>query len=153
MGKLLASSNKLFELPRFIAGKTLVATNGCFDILHVGHVRYLQEAKKLGDLLIVGVNSDASVRALNKAPNRPINRAEDRAEVLNALACVDYTFIFEEVTAEKFLRLAKPNIYTKGGDYNLDELPERDVIKELGCKVIFLPFQQGYSTTNILKKV
>jgi rfaE bifunctional protein nucleotidyltransferase chain/domain len=151
MTKLIKTAQELSNLKQNLKG-SLVATNGCFDLLHVGHVRYLQSAKSLGTHLIIGVNSDASVAAL-KGPTRPINKAEDRAEVLNALACVDYTFIFNEDTADQFLKLAEPDIYAKGGDYNLAELPERETIKQIGAKVVFVPFQSGYSTTGTVKKL
>lgn len=127
----------------------LVVTNGCFDIIHVGHVRYLEQAKKLGSALLVGVNSDFSVREL-KGKTRPVNPELCRAEVLNALKSVDFTFIFDGKTASEFLALCKPNIYVKGGDYSIEELPEREILKEINCKVHFLPFHEGFSTTRIL---
>ena len=131
--------------------KTIVTTNGCFDILHVGHVRYLQEAKKLGEVLIIALNSDSSVRIL-KGPTRPINNESDRAEVLAALSCVDYVVIFEEQTPVNLLARIKPDIHTKGGDYNLDNLPETKVILENGGKLEFIKFVEGKSTTNIINK-
>lgn len=131
--------------------KTIVTTNGCFDILHVGHVRYLQEAKKLGDVLIIALNSDSSVRIL-KGPTRPINNESDRAEVLAALSCVDYVVIFEEQTPVNLLARIKPDIHTKGGDYNPDNLPETKVILENGGKLEFIKFVEGKSTTNIINK-
>lgn len=129
----------------------LILTNGCFDILHVGHVRYLQATKKLGEILVVGLNSDQSVRAI-KGPQRPINAEQDRAEVLAALACVDYVTIFEEPTADALIRALQPTIYTKAGDYTLDTLPERDTLLELGVEVVFIPFVSGYSTTETIAK-
>ena len=118
------------------AGKRVVATNGCFDILHVGHVRYLAAARKLGDVLVVGVNGDNSVRKL-KGEGRPINREQDRAEVLAAVESVDYLTIFPEMRATNFLRAALPAIYAKGGDYTADTLDseERAVLEKLGAKV------------------
>src|SRR5579884_3042660 len=104
------------------AGKRIVATNGCFDIIHVGHTRYLEEARKLGDILIVGINSDDSVRQL-KGSSRPINNEADRAEVLASLRCVDFVTIFGEPTADKFLQTVRPAVYAKGGDYTTDNLP------------------------------
>jgi rfaE bifunctional protein nucleotidyltransferase chain/domain len=151
MSILINSTEELTQLKAKLNGSILVATNGCFDILHVGHVRYLQEAKKLGTHLIVGVNSDESVKEL-KGSTRPINKAEDRAEILNALACVDFTYIFTEKTANSFLGLAKPDIYVKGGDYNLKELPEKKVIEEIGAKVVLVSFQNGYSTSSIISR-
>lgn len=151
MGRLISSEQELANLRKDLAG-TLVATNGCFDLIHIGHVRYLQAAKKLGQYLIVGVNSDLSVKAL-KGPTRPINKAEDRAEVLNALACVDYTYIFSENTADNFLKLAQPDIYTKGGDYTTAALPENETLQSIASKVVFLPFESGYSTTATVSKL
>ena len=134
------------------AGKTLVFTNGCFDLLHVGHVRYLASARALGDCLIIGLNSDTSVRNL-KGPTRPINSQEDRAEVLAALAAVDYVVIFEEVTAEALLAAIKPDIYAKGGDYTIDTLPESKTVAAYGGKVVLLPEVPGRSSSNIIKKL
>ena len=151
MGILIKNIEELSNLKNNLKGR-LVCTNGCFDILHVGHVRYLQSAKELGDYLLIGVNSDSSVKKL-KGTNRPINSQENRAEILNALNCVDYTFIFNEITANNFLKHAKPDIYVKGGDYNLEELPEKPIIEELNCKVIFLNFHKGFSTSKIIEKI
>jgi rfaE bifunctional protein nucleotidyltransferase chain/domain len=150
MGEIIKNYQELAKLKEKLNG-SIVATNGCFDILHVGHVRYLQEAKSLGDYLVVGLNSDLSVRQI-KGPARPVNTEENRAEILNSLNCVDFTFIFGEPTAEDFLRVLRPNIYVKGGDYNIDQLPEKKVIEEINCKVEFLPFHQGHSTTSTLKR-
>jgi D-glycero-beta-D-manno-heptose 1-phosphate adenylyltransferase len=132
--------------------KKIVFTNGCFDIIHAGHVRYLQAARQLGDLLIVGLNSDSSVSLL-KGPTRPINNQEDRAEVLAALAAVDYVIIFGEQTAEKLIRVIKPNIYVKGGDYVVAKLPESKVIEESGGEIVIIPEVQGRSSSNIIKKI
>lgn len=133
-------------------GKKVVATNGCFDILHVGHVRYLQKSKSLGDILVVGLNSDISVKIL-KGETRPINPQEDRAEVLCALACVDYVVMFDEKSPVDLLDLIKPDIYTKGGDYTLETLPEADVILKNNGKVEFIDFVEGKSTTKIIDKM
>jgi len=135
------------------AGKTLVATNGCFDILHVGHVRYLAAARALGDVLLVGVNGDASTREL-KGAGRPINNENDRAEVVAALACVDLVTIFPEVRAARFLELARPAIYVKGGDYTVDSLDqsEKSVLDGIGAAVRIIPFEKGYSTSGLLEK-
>lgn len=133
-------------------GQKIVLTNGCFDILHVGHVRYLNAARKLGDCLIVGLNSDASVRQL-KGPARPVNTEADRAEVLASLAAVDYVVIFSEETAEKLVSEIQPAIYAKGGDYSADRLPEAKVVAEYGGQTILLPEVIGRSTTNIIKKL
>lgn len=135
-------------------GQKLVATNGCFDLLHVGHVRYLQAARALGARLVVGVNGDASVRAL-KGEARPLNSEHDRAEVLAALSCVDYVTIFPEVRATDFLARARPAIYAKGGDYTPESLnaEERRVLAEIGCEIRIIPFEQGYSTTGLIERM
>lgn len=133
-------------------GKTIVFTNGCFDILHVGHVRYLKAARDLGDCLILGLNSDQSVRNL-KGPTRPINNQDDRAEVLTALSAVDYVVIFEELTAESLLAQIKPAIYAKGGDYHVKDLPEAAIISEFGGQIILIPEVMGKSSSNIIHKI
>ena len=133
-------------------GKTFVATNGCFDILHVGHVRYLQKTKSLADFSIVMLNSDKSVKLI-KGDSRPINNQDDRAEILTALSCVDYVVLFEERSPAELLEKIKPDIYTKGADYTLDTLPERDIVERNGIKVKFIEFVQGKSTTNIINKI
>lgn len=136
------------------AGKKLVATNGCFDLLHVGHIRYLQAARALGDALAVGLNGDRSVREL-KGPGRPINNEKDRADVLAALADVDLVTIFPEKRATRFLEAVSPSIYVKGGDYSADTLDaeEHAILKKLGTEIRFLPFEPGYSTSGLLKKL
>ena len=132
-------------------GEKLVLTNGCFDLLHVGHVRYLQAARKLGDALVVAVNGDGSVRTL-KGPTRPVNPEPDRAEVLAALECVDFVTIFPEVRATALIRAVRPHIYAKGGDYTPDSLyrEERDLLEAVGAEIRILPLVPGRSTTNIL---
>ncbi len=132
-------------------GKKIVFTNGCFDILHVGHVRYLKEAKALGDILILGLNSDCSVKSL-KGSNRPINNESDRAEVLSALKSIDYVVIFDEKTAENIVGEIKPDIYAKGGDYSIDTLPEAKIVAEHGGKTVLLQLVDGKSSTNIINK-
>jgi rfaE bifunctional protein nucleotidyltransferase chain/domain len=136
------------------AGKRVVATNGCFDILHVGHVRYLAAARKLGDVLVVGLNGDSSVRQL-KGEGRPVNPEQDRAEVLAALESVGYVTIFPELRATNFLRAAQPSIYAKGGDYTADTLDseERAVLAKFGTKIEIIPFEQGYSTSQLLTRI
>jgi glycerol-3-phosphate cytidylyltransferase len=136
------------------AGTRVVATNGCFDILHVGHVRYLAAARKLGDVLVVGLNGDTSVRQL-KGEGRPVNCEQDRAEVLAALESVDYVTIFPELRAANFLRAAQPAIYTKGGDYTADTLnaEERAVLEKFGTKIEIIPFEKGYSTSQLLTRI
>ncbi len=135
-------------------GKRLVVTNGCFDILHAGHVTYLAAARALGDALLVGLNSDASVRAL-KGAGRPVNSEEDRATVLAALAAVDGVCVFEEVDALRLLAEVKPDSYAKGGDYTIDTInqPERRLVEGFGGKVVILPGVPGRSTTNVLAKI
>jgi D-glycero-beta-D-manno-heptose 1-phosphate adenylyltransferase len=132
----------------------VVATNGCFDILHVGHVRYLTAARKLGDVLVVGLNGDDSVRQL-KGEGRPVNRQQDRAEVLAALESVDYVTIFPENRATNFLRAAAPAVYAKGGDYTADTLDpgERAVLDESGSRIDIIPFEKGYSTSELLTRI
>jgi D-glycero-beta-D-manno-heptose 1-phosphate adenylyltransferase len=132
----------------------VVATNGCFEILHVGHVRYLAAAQKLGDVLVVGLNGDDSVRQL-KGEGRPVNRERDRAEVLAALESVDYVTIFPENRATNFLRAAAPAVYAKGGDYTADTLDpgERAVLDEFGSRIEIIPFEKGYSTSELLTRI
>lgn len=135
------------------AGKRVVFTNGVFDLLHVGHVRYLQAAHELGDALFIGVNSDDSVRRL-KGPTRPLNPAEERAEVLAALRCVDAVCIFEEDTPMALLEIIRPDIHAKGGDYKTpDALPETPLVRSYGGEVVILPFVDGRSTTRIIGKM
>ncbi len=152
MGKLV-SQEEIINIVRNgqAEGKTFAATNGCFDILHVGHVRYLQKTKSLADYSIVMLNSDKSVKMI-KGENRPINCEQDRAEILNALICVDYVVLFEEKSPAKLLEAIKPDIYTKGADYSLETLPERDVVIKNNIKVVFIDFVQGKSTTNVINK-
>lgn len=133
-------------------GKTIVFTNGCFDILHAGHVRYLQAAKELGDCLILGLNSDQSVRNI-KGPTRPINNQDDRAEVLSALSSVDYVVIFEEETAQGLVEKIRPAIYVKGGDYNVKDLPEAAIVASYGGETILIPEVPGKSSSNIIQKI
>ncbi|MBC8063388.1 MAG: D-glycero-beta-D-manno-heptose 1-phosphate adenylyltransferase [Chlorobia bacterium] len=134
-------------------GRQLVFTNGVFDILHAGHVRYLREAHELGDLLIVGVNSDESVRRLSKGPTRPINALEDRIAVIEALRWVDGAVSFEEDTPEATIAVLKPEIHVKGGDYQADEMPETKLVRSYGGEVVILPLLKGRSTTVILKRL
>ena len=136
------------------AGKKIVATNGCFDLLHVGHIRYLSAARVFGDALIVGINGDQSVREL-KGAGRPVNNQNDRAEIVAALECVDLVTIFPEVRATRFLELASPHVYVKGGDYNQDTLnaEERQVLQKIGAKIDIVPFERGYSTSDLLARI
>lgn len=136
------------------AGRRLVVTNGCFDLLHLGHVRYLQTARALGDALAVGVNGDDSVRAL-KGEGRPLNSELARAEVLAALGCVDYLAIFPEVRATQFLAQVRPAIYVKGGDYRPETLDaeERAALAEAGAETRIIRFEPGYSTSGLIKRM
>ncbi len=133
-------------------GGTIVFTNGCFDILHAGHVRYLTAAESMGDFLVIGLNSDASVRRL-KGEGRPIVSEADRAEVLDALRAVDIVTIFDEPTAEELVRLVRPDVYVKGGDYSLDTLPEAKIVQAAGGRVEFIPFLEGHSTTGVIERI
>lgn len=134
------------------AGKTVVTTNGCFDILHVGHVRYLEKTKTFGDYLIVLLNSDKSVKSI-KGPSRPVNNEMDRAEILSALRCVDYVVLFDEDSPRNLLDEMKPDVYTKGADYTMETLPEADIMKKNGTRVEFIDFVEGKSTTNTIEKM
>lgn len=133
-------------------GRKVVFTNGCFDLLHVGHVHYLKEARQQGDLLIVGLNDDESTRHI-KGPGRPLMLQEDRAEILAALECIDYVVIFSERTAERLVRILKPDIYVKGGNYRVEELPEAKVVAEYGGQVYLTSLTRGRSTTNLLSAI
>ena len=136
------------------SGKRLVVTNGCFDLLHLGHVTYLELARQQGDALLIGVNSDAAVRQL-KGPDRPVTPEADRAAVLAALESVNGVCIFAESTATRFLAATQPDIYVKGGDYTLDTLnqEERRTVEQAGGKIVIIPFVPGKSTTALLKKI
>jgi rfaE bifunctional protein nucleotidyltransferase chain/domain len=135
-------------------GSKLVVTNGCFDILHLGHVTYLENARNFGDALLIGVNSDAATRQL-KGAGRPVNSETDRASVLAALQSVDGVCIFTDKTATKFLAAAQPDIYVKGGDYTLETLnqDERRAVESAGGKIVLVPFIPGKSTTSLLEKI
>ena len=133
-------------------GRRIVFTNGCFDILHRGHITYLNRAKNPGDILVVGVNSDSSVQRL-KGPDRPINTLEDRIKVLSALSCVDYLTAFDGDTASDLVRVVRPDVFVKGGDYTKDRLPEAPVVEELGGVVRIVPFLDNRSTTRIIERI
>lgn len=153
MGQVIDRS-KVQELIKELKNqnKTTVFTNGCFDILHVGHTRYLKESSKYGDVLIIGLNSDSSVKRL-KGDTRPINNENDRAELLSELNFVSYVVIFDEDTPENLLDEIKPDIYTKGADYTLETLPEAKTVLKNGGKVEFIKLIEGKSTTNVIKKI
>jgi len=136
------------------AGRKLVFTNGCFDILHVGHVRYLRQARELGDALLVAVNGDSSVRGL-KGPGRPLNNEDDRAEVVAALECVDYVTVFQEQRVTRLLREIRPQVYAKGGDYTEESLDREEVaaLREIGAEIKILPLVPGKSTSKLIEKM
>jgi D-beta-D-heptose 7-phosphate kinase/D-beta-D-heptose 1-phosphate adenosyltransferase len=134
-------------------GLKVVFTNGCFDLLHRGHVRYLEEARARGDALIVGVNTDASVRRLNKEGARPVNSEANRAAVLAALACVDRVVLFDEDTPLELITALKPDVLVKGGDYRPEEIVGREVVLARGGRVEVIPFIPGYSTSSLLARI
>ena len=135
-------------------GLRIVATNGCFDLLHFGHVTYLQRARRLGDLLVIGLNSDSSCRRL-KGPQRPLVPEKQRAAVLAALACVDAVVIFREKRAHRFLAVVQPDVYVKGGDYRPETFDprERAVLQAAGTRIRIVPFVRGFSTTGLIEKI
>ncbi len=133
-------------------GKVVVFTNGCFDILHRGHIESLHQAKELGDILIVGLNTDNSIHKF-KSKSRPIFNQNDRAEVLNALTSVDYIVLFNEPTPEKLIEQIKPDILVKGSDYKINEIAGREIVQKYGGKVVIIPLLPGYSTTQIINKI
>jgi len=141
---------KILEKER--KGKRVVFTNGCFDIIHAGHVDYLEKAKKLGDILIVGLNSDSSIRRI-KGKKRPIIPQDMRAKVLSSLKPVDYVVIFEEDTPERLIKAIKPDVLVKGGDWELDKIVGRDFVESYGGKVLTIPFEYNISTTKIIQKI
>ena len=152
-GKVMDRTALAAELARQrAAGKRVVFTNGCFDLVHSGHVHYLREAASFGDLLVVGVNSDASVGSF-KEPGRPIVSESDRLEVVAALEMVDYVVLFGEPTAEALVAELKPEVYVKGGDYRLEELPEAGVVESYGGQVKLVPYREGRSTSGIIRKI
>lgn len=156
MKKKITTSEKLSAIGKQMRenGRRLVFTNGCFDLLHLGHVRYLQAARALGDALAVAINGDESVRAL-KGKGRPLNREADRAEVVAALECVDYVVIFSEVRVTDLLQKIRPAIYVKGGDYTAETLhfEERAALKNTGAEIRIVPFEPGYSTSGLFEKL
>lgn len=133
--------------------KRIVFTNGCFDLMHVGHTRYLQAAKALGDILVVGVNSDSSVRRLNKSPDRPIVGEAQRAEVLAALGCVDYVVIFAEPDPLNLITTLQPDVLVKGGDWPIDRIVGRDIVEGRGGTVRTVPLVPGVSTTALIQRI
>ena len=133
-------------------GKRIVFTNGCFDLLHVGHVRYLEEAKSLGHILVVAVNSDRSTTQL-KGPGRPINTQQERAEVVAALACVDYVTVFDEPDPHRIISVLQPNVLVKGGDWTRETTVGREIVENAGGKVVVIPSVEGVSTTGLIDRI
>lgn len=153
MGKILSRDALKAEIDALHRqGKKVAFTNGCFDILHVGHVRYLREARKEGDVLILALNSDRSVRSI-KGEKRPIVPEEERADVLAALACIDYVTIFDEATPLALITLLKPDVLIKGGDWAEENIVGRDEVRSWGGRVAIIPEIKGASTTNIIEKI
>ena len=138
--------------PALNEGKTVVTTNGCFDLLHAGHVRYLNNAAQFGDILVVGINSDESVSRL-KGSSRPIQNENDRAFLVGQIRSVDYTFIFSESDPCRFLEVLQPAIHVKGGDYRVEQLPEAEVVTRNGGRIEIVPFVRGYSTSLLIHKI
>ena len=133
-------------------GKRIIFTNGCFDLLHVGHIRYLEEAKTLGDILIVGVNSDTSVRKL-KGPKRPVLPVEERTEILSGLGCVDYITVFDELDPLALITSLQPNVLVKGGDWTKEQTIGKEVVERSGGEVVIIPFVKGASTSSIIETI
>ena len=153
-------NNKTLPRERFLKklssirrnGKKIVFTNGCFDILHLGHVKYLQQAKKLGDILVVGINSDSSVKKI-KGRNRPLNKLKNRSGVLSALWCVDYIVPFSDTTPKRLIEAVKPDVLVKGADWKKEDIVGFEFVRSYGGKVVNLPYLKGYSTTNLMKVI
>lgn len=135
------------------SGNKIVFTNGCFDIIHPGHVDYLSQARDLGDVLVLGLNTDNSVKRLNKAPNRPINNEQARATVLAAMACIDHIILFDEETPYELIKFLQPDVLVKGDDYEVEKIVGYDVVIAAGGKVVTIPFLEGYSTTKLIQKI
>ena len=152
-GKILSTDELLAERARLrAAGQRLVFTNGCFDILHVGHVRYLTQARALGDALLVAINSDRAVRQL-KGAGRPVMNAAERAEMLTALRVVDYVTVFDDLSPRALISEVLPDVLVKGGDYALDEIHGREEVEAAGGRVLALPFVEGASTSTIIERI
>ena len=147
--KIIASS----AVGQLAAQRPLVFTNGVFDVLHIGHVRYLEAARRLGAALLVAVNTDASARGLGKGPERPLNREADRAAVVAALESVSYVTLFDEATPCELMQRCRPDIYVKGADYEIDKLPEAALVRSWGGRALAIPFVDGYSTTALLQRI
>ena len=156
MSEKIVDQNRLASIADALReqGRKLVLTNGCFDLLHVGHVRYLQAARALGDALAVAINSDDSVRAL-KGEGRPLNTGSDRAEIVAALECVDYAVLFPEERVTRLIEKVRPSVYVKGGDYTPASLhpEERAALEKIGAEIRILPFERGHSTSGLLARM
>ena len=152
--KIVSQNQALKELKTWREkNKKIVFTNGCFDIIHPGHIDYLSQARDLGDILVLGLNTDQSVRRLNKGSNRPINDERTRAYVLAGLASVDLIVFFDEQTPYNLIKLLQPNVLVKGKDYEVEKIIGFDILKENGGEVITIPFLDGYSTSSLIKKI
>ena len=152
--KIVSQDQALKELKTWREkNKKIVFTNGCFDIIHPGHIDYLSQARDLGDILVVGLNTDQSVKRLNKGSNRPINDERTRAYVLAGLASVDLIVFFDEQTPYNLIKLLQPNVLVKGKDYEVEKIIGFDILKENGGEVITIPFLNGYSTSSLIKKI
>ena len=152
--KIVSQDQALKELKAWREkNKKIVFTNGCFDIIHPGHIDYLSQARDLGDILVLGLNTDQSVRRLNKGSNRPINDERTRAYVLAGLASVDLIVFFDEQTPYNLIKLLQPNVLVKGKDYEVEKIIGFDILKENGGEVITIPFLDGYSTSSLIKKI
>jgi D-beta-D-heptose 7-phosphate kinase/D-beta-D-heptose 1-phosphate adenosyltransferase len=152
-GRVLTRDEAVARVQRLRAqGRTIVFTNGVFDLLHPGHVRYLEQARRLGDALVVGLNADASVRR-NKGPGRPINSEAERAEILAALECVDTVVVFPEDTPAEIIRAIQPDVLVKGADWPADQIVGRDTVEARGGRVVRVPVEQGHSTTALVDRI
>jgi D-glycero-beta-D-manno-heptose 1-phosphate adenylyltransferase len=153
----LPESSKFLSAAALAAGhqwtRPLVFTNGVFDVLHRGHVSYLAQARALGAALLVALNSDASARALGKGPGRPLNNEADRAAVIAALQSVDHVVLFDEPTPCELIERLRPDIYVKGGDYDVDRLREAELVRSWGGRAVAIPFVGGYSTTRLVERI
>ena len=160
LNKIVPHQDKILPLPELLrqlekpraAGRKIVFTNGCFDIIHPGHVAYLEEAAGLGDLLVLGLNTDASVQRL-KGPERPINPQADRAVLIAGLASIDYVTLFDEDTPLELIKAIRPHVLVKGGDWTVENIVGSDFVQANGGKVYSLPFKEGYSTTRLIEKI
>jgi D-glycero-beta-D-manno-heptose 1-phosphate adenylyltransferase len=143
---------RLLNVERFFS-KKIVFTNGCFDILHKGHVEYLTKARDLGQVLVLGLNTDASVKRQNKSPERPVNDQQTRATILAALECVDYVVFFDEDTPYELIKAVQPDILVKGADYKPEEIVGYDIVKARGGQTVTIPLTEGFSTTGLIEKL